>query len=332
MDAHKYRMTGCSKAGVKIHESANTTTANPFAQWRPETSRPVASSLSSPHALDSLELDVRKYSLEDLLHLFQLNNVPGKALREILTEDTLKQAKRIVARMHPDKSRLPNQYFVFFSEAYAELERMYQHHTQNQVQTVAQEREEFVRRTQQDDRFAHEKQPKDGESFKAWFNQQFEEKKRETEKEDPGQRGYDEWLKSDADILFAPTRIAQNQLGSEMNRLKQQLIIPRFEAQHFSAPSSAGGSSLITTGDHFGSDRLFGKGGFSDLRQAYAESVMAITEDELLRRTMYSSVDQLRRERDQRIELRPMQESMQQLFETSETVREFQRLSSSRSW
>ena len=55
-------------------------------------------------------LKLETYTLHDLLELFQLS--PD------LTLDDLKRAKKMVCAMHPDKSRLPSEYFMFFKEAF----------------------------------------------------------------------------------------------------------------------------------------------------------------------------------------------------------------------
>ena len=53
----------------------------------------------------NLDLDINNYDLNDILNLFKL---------EIdFDENDLKQAKKIVLQTHPDKSRLPSNYFIF---------------------------------------------------------------------------------------------------------------------------------------------------------------------------------------------------------------------------
>jgi hypothetical protein len=58
-------------------------------------------------------LNLNEYSYDDLLRLFKL---PPQ-----YTEAELRDAKRIVARVHPDKSGLDSTYFRFFNEAYKTL-------------------------------------------------------------------------------------------------------------------------------------------------------------------------------------------------------------------
>ena len=58
----------------------------------------------------SHNLNINMYSFRELLELFQLSS-------KITIED-LKRAKMMVLRMHPDKSRLPPDYFLFYKKAF----------------------------------------------------------------------------------------------------------------------------------------------------------------------------------------------------------------------
>ena len=63
--------------------------------------------------MESLDLDIDNYEYEDILNLFKLNINFG--------ENDLKNAKKQVLNMHPDKSNLDKKYFLFFSSAYKML-------------------------------------------------------------------------------------------------------------------------------------------------------------------------------------------------------------------
>jgi hypothetical protein len=55
-------------------------------------------------------LDINTYSLDEIFGLFDLNYN--------LTEDSMRAAKKKVLMIHPDKSRLPANYFLFYKQAY----------------------------------------------------------------------------------------------------------------------------------------------------------------------------------------------------------------------
>ena len=56
-------------------------------------------------------LDIAMYSLQELLHLFNIHTY------EISREQIL-AAKKKVLMTHPDKSKLPSEYFIFYKKAF----------------------------------------------------------------------------------------------------------------------------------------------------------------------------------------------------------------------
>ena len=92
-----FKNGACPKAGIKIHESntnRNSLTNNNEDLFRPSTVRTPVNFYQT--SLSHLDLDLDHYSLEDLYKLF---NIPEYEL----SEQSLKNAKQIVYKMHPDK-------------------------------------------------------------------------------------------------------------------------------------------------------------------------------------------------------------------------------------
>jgi hypothetical protein len=77
----------------------------------------------------SHNLNIHMYSLKELIeNIFHLK-MP-------LTIESLKEAKKIVVKMHPDKSRLPSEYFLFYKRAFEMIVDFYKsEHKQNQAIT-----------------------------------------------------------------------------------------------------------------------------------------------------------------------------------------------------
>jgi hypothetical protein len=67
--------------------------------------------------MESLDLDIDNYNLPDILALF---NLPT-----LFNEDDLRRAKLAVLKTHPDKSKLPKEYFLFFTKAYRIVHQIY---------------------------------------------------------------------------------------------------------------------------------------------------------------------------------------------------------------
>jgi len=110
------------------------------------------------------------YSLNELIeNIFHL--------KQPLTLDDLKAAKRIVVKMHPDKSSLPPEYFLFYKRAFEMVVDFYKsEHKQNQV--ITEDTTNYVADNADDAAAASvthvlNKMPKN--TFQEKFNQLFEE-------------------------------------------------------------------------------------------------------------------------------------------------------------
>lgn len=302
-------MTQCTKTGIKIHESNNDYKVDPFAHITPFStpSQPSPSS-TTPNYLD-MDLNIEHYSRADIYRLF------GLTLGTMLTEEIMKEAKKTVLKTHPDKSRLDNKYFIFFGNAFKKLYGFYEFQLKTLNETASSPVQQQV-----DVVDVLEKKvagPNPGQ-FNSWFNAQFE-KNRQT---DPNEHGYGDWLKSEEDIAFMPTTLKnKDAIASEMEKRKKevQALTLYTGVQTLFGPSSFG-SSLIEYNSNFSSGSLFssdGGIGYTDLRQAYVESVVPVTEEDYHKVPKYRSVDEYKRTRDSVQELAPMnsQRAMEMLFQ-----------------
>ena len=128
-----------------------------------------------------MDLDLDNYSYDDLVRLFKLPSNFSAA--------QLKAAKKIVFAVHPDKSDLPKEYFLFFLEAYKLLVQTY----------TAQGNTSFEKYEPDED---HEKRKvaekfTKSQDFQGKFNQLFEKTYIKPEEE---AHGYGDWLKSNEDL------------------------------------------------------------------------------------------------------------------------------------
>ena len=74
--------------------------------------------------MENLDLNIRNYDLEDITNLFR---IPIN-----FNKEDLKNAKKVVLKTHPDKSRLDKKYFLFFSKAYKVLYSIYEFKNKNE--------------------------------------------------------------------------------------------------------------------------------------------------------------------------------------------------------
>ena len=111
-EKNKFSMTTCGKTGIKIKNTGNDYKCDPFAGIDPfknEIREAERVNINySKNQYESIDLNIENYSREELYKLFGFNK------SAFLSEENMKEAKKLVLKTHPDKSRLDNKYFVFF--------------------------------------------------------------------------------------------------------------------------------------------------------------------------------------------------------------------------
>jgi hypothetical protein len=313
-EKNKFSMTTCTRTGIKINNTGNDYTYNPFAGIDPFKNQVRESDRINVNydnnLYESIDLNIENYSREELYKLF------GFKTSVMLTEDSMKEAKKIVLKTHPDKSRLDNKYFIFFKKAYERLKDIYDF--QNKTSKKTTDNNEYSEQEKGqilDKMFDMKKDLKDTNNFNKWFNNQFEKHRLD----DPVEHGYGNWLKSDEDIIFTPQNINKDTMGREMEKRKKEIksLIPYKGVNDAFVSSSVGGSSLMEYDSNFSSGSLFsGGGGYTDLRQAYVESVIPVTEDDYNKVHKFKSIDEYKRHRES-VNTTPLskEEAMRQLYQ-----------------
>jgi hypothetical protein len=235
------------------------------------------------NTMHSIDLDLDNYSLEDLYNLF---NIPGNTL----TEPVLKTAKQIVLKMQPDKSRLDSKYFLFFSKAYKRLYGIYEF--QNKSHNKSHKDEDFFNESNKNtlnNLFDKNKEFKNPKNFNKWFNDSFEKHRLEN----PNEIGYGDWLKSDDGIM----NISENVTKSNMNEIfeqkkKQQQSLSVYTGVTDLYSSNLGASSLLSSNDNFTTEL------YTDLRQAYTETLIPVTNEDYENIPKYNNVSEYKKQRD----------------------------------
>ena len=205
--------TSCPKAGIKIHQSDNEYRENPFLTQQNNQSKLTKPVSFQNTTLNSLDLDLDHYSLEDLYHLFNING-------GYLSEESLKLAKQIVLKMHPDKSQLDAKYFLFFSKAYKRLFSIYEF--QNKSTKKQYKDEEFFDESNKNilnNMFEKNKEFKDPKNFNSWFNQVFEKHRLEN----PIEHGYGDWLKSDEGFISVNENVTKGNMNEVFEKKKKKI-------------------------------------------------------------------------------------------------------------
>ena len=338
----------CSKSGIKIHETTNTNTnknsnndqedfykkikelnrhtgvrvtdgrneyrEDPFEGFNPfkrrDGEKDIENVKYNKSSYETLDLNIDNYSREDVYKLFGVRD------DAMLSDEIMKECKKLVLKTHPDKCKLDSKYFLFFSKAYKRLFSIYefQNKTTKKKTIVENEYYNSDNNVILDKVFDKDKKLKDPKNFNSWFNEQFEKHRLE----DPVETGYGNWLKSDEDIVFVPN-VSKANMASEMEKHKRHVqSLTVYNGVNDLTSSSFGGSSLIQHNNNFTSGSLFSNDGmgYTDLRQAYVESVIPVTEEDYKKMPKFKNLNEYTNHRNS-INTNPLDkdESMKQLYQ-----------------
>jgi hypothetical protein len=338
MKCHK--TNGCPKSGIKIHESNNNCEkgynddqfefynkiknqnkhtgvrieaskneynldpfdgANPFSN--PDGEKEVHVTYDKS-AYNKLDLDINNYSQPELYALFGIQS-------QMLTEDIMKNSKKTVLKTHPDKSGLEPKYFLFFSNAYKRLHSIYEF--QNKSTKKTENKSEYYDSNNEivlNKMFEKDKSLKEPNNFNKWFNDHFDKHKSED-------TGYGDWLKSNEDIVDLGN-VSQANMASEMEKRKKHVqSLTTYNGVNTQFANTFGGSSLMDYNNNFTSGSLFSNDGmgYTDLKQAYVESVIPVTAEDYNSMPKFRNIEEYKRYRDT-VDTKPLdkEKSMKQLY------------------
>jgi hypothetical protein len=235
-----------------------------------------------------IDLNLENYELNDLLNLFKLPSDFG--------ESDLKRAKQIVLKTHPDKSKLPREYFIFYSKAYKTIFSIWEFrqkigHTKNTEYAADSEK---AKTKLLDTFFQKNNTFKESPSkFNEWFNMQFEKNKLSSEVEE---KGYGNWLKED-DPDERPENISSiSKMHEEFARKKAHArsLVVREDIQDLWTLNSVQASDLTGEAPQTYDSGLFSGLGYQDLYKAHhTESVIPVTEEDYKASKKFNNVNEI---------------------------------------
>lgn len=243
----------------------------------------------------NIDLNIENYSLNEILQLFQLDYNFG--------ENELKQAKRIVLKTHPDKSKLPKEYFLFYSKAYKMIYRIFEFRSKvNQSKSNTAYDSNIDKISQQNyQKMISSMNSK--QDFHVWFNALFE--KYYIDDDD----GHGDWLKSNEDIIDSKIH-NQSELHNQINNIKsqkrEQYAIQKHGIQEPLIHLSSGSTNLAKSNENYYSTTTQQLNG-NDLKEAFQMSVIPVTEEDYNNRQHFQNVNQIQQYRKQNIN--PMDEN-----------------------
>ena len=227
-----------------------------------------------------MDLNLENYDLSDLLNLFKLNYNFQK--------EDLKQAKRMVLMTHPDKSKLPKEYFLFFSKAYKIIYSIYEFRSRGDKNRST---EYSIDKDEENEKLIKKivKNP----NFNKIFNELFEKNRMIDESVE---KGYGDWLKSEEDIDNRSTTLTDMHTNFNNKKAEIRAIIERKDIEETGVRGGREGySDLVGDIPENYSSGLFSKLTYEDVRKAHVESVVPVTEEDM--RSDYKNVQALRNQR-----------------------------------
>ena len=257
----------------------------------------------------TLDLDINNYDLDDILDLFKIYDTD-------FTEADLKRAKQIVLKTHPDKSKLPAEYFLFFSKAYKTLYSIWEFRRQsekdpNNENTDYSAVSEEEKRELLDTFFDSNKKLKKTKNFNKWFNQEFEKNKVISEAQE---KGYGDWLKSQENAYEQFEETSGANIASNFARIKKEaraLAVYQDvqELTNYGNNCTSNFADLTLSAPEQFNSGLFSSLQYQDLHQAHTESVIPVTEEDFENTLKFQSVNEYMNYRDgQKINFKPLSE------------------------
>jgi hypothetical protein len=222
----------------------------------------------------TFEFDLDKYSIQDLYNLFNLEP------NTVITDEVLRKAKRILIQVHPDKSKLPKEYFMFFNKAYKILENMSIFNKQSNKSRSS----EYVH----DDlyeREIHETISQNKEDNNK-FNTIFE--KINTDLLPNNKTGYGDWLSNDTNSISIQNHDTMFQQYKKKYNITDITI---YNVNPLTNNSNIG-DSLIDEPTEYTSD-IFSTLKYNDLKKSYEEPLFNISDEYHSKLQKYNNVDQL---------------------------------------
>jgi hypothetical protein len=248
-----------------------------------------------------IDLELDNYDLNDLLKLFNLE--PN------FDESDLKQVKRTVVQVHPDKSGLDKKFFLFYCKAFRAVKNIYEYRNRRNTQLNNTNAEiEYLAETDEDAGKRHlidNLQKKNSKEFNNWFNKTFEKINITDESKTTG---YGDWFQSNEDI--DTTKTTKNQMHEKISRRKEELsaITTVHNIQGASnMPSQAYNELDTSCPESYGAD-IFSKLPFEDLKKAHTETVVPVGPNDYNKILKFKNLEALRQHRNNQ-ETTPMTEN-----------------------
>ena len=241
--------------------------------------------------MENLDLNLEHYELNDILELFGLSCLFDKS--------DLRDAKKIVLRTHPDKSKLPKEYFLFFLSAFRVLNDIYNFKiktgpgSENGKNIDYPINTTYTIETNKEQQLILNKFKDKTSEFNKEFNNFFESNRIENPEYDTG---YGDWLQSNNDIdkISSDKNMEQIFIEKKEKMRKHELAIKKDVSEY---TQNGDGSNLANDIPEEYSSDVFSKLRYDDIKRAHTETVVPVTYEDYLQHQKFNSVNEIKQYR-----------------------------------
>jgi hypothetical protein len=247
-------------------------------------------------------LNINTYSLNEILNMFDLSH-------QISVED-MKRAKKKVLQLHPDKSKLPKEYFLFYKKAFDIVYQFYENQHKQSAKVEAKVYESTNESNEMFQQVNNVIQDLGERGFQSKFNELFEKNMAR-----PTNPEKNAWFANDEPTYVIDGKVNTKNMGEMLESIKQknQGLVKYTGVQTLYAGGQPGPGAGIYDEDENGpSDEYvscdpFSKLKYDDLRKVHKDqTVFSISESDYGKIPKYASVDQYNRARTEQ-EGKPME-------------------------
>lgn len=248
-------------------------------------------------------LNIHLYKFDELLKLFDLTYN--------ISNDDMKRAKKKVLMLHPDKSKLSSEYFLFYKKAYDVINTFFENQNKQNAQ-VPTEKTVYDPISQNDLNITTNKQitsiVKDmsKQDFQSKFNKLFDDNM--ANKPDITKN---EWFTNNEPIYKMDKNVNTKNMGQILEKVKEsQSALIKHKGVESLYMNGGTGTSIYSdmNSDEYVSCDPFSKLKFDDLRKVHKDqTVFSVSEKDIHKVKQYSSTDHLMRERG--IQLTPFEKA-----------------------
>lgn len=238
-------------------------------------------------------LNIHLYNFNELLNLFGLSHT--------ISSNDMKNAKKKVLMLHPDKSNLPADYFLFYKKAYDIINTFYENQNK-QNNTNVNENTHYEPLKQNDlnkstnFRISNAVKEMSTTEFQQKFNKLFDENM--INKIDNSKNN---WFTDNNSIYNIDDNVNANNMGEIFNKVKEtQKGLVKYKGVEQLYVNHSSGTQIYDDldNDDYVSCDLFSKLKYDDLRKVHKDqTVFNVSEKDIHKVKQYSSTDELMRSR-----------------------------------